>query len=68
MDSGKSVRITDCPNRYVGDDMIDFVNLIQHFEQGRLPVGGGVLDQTANFHDAARLFKSAIRELHKSDT
>lgn len=64
-DPTSPITITSCPSKYIGEEIIDLIDLIDHAEAGRLPVAGGVLDQTASFRSAMNLFnrfKSEIRE------
>ena len=43
-----------CPLSYLTPDVHRFLELLPLAEKGTLPVGGGVLDQTASFLEAWR--------------
>jgi len=47
--------------------MVEVGNLYHDWEAGRLPVDGGVLDQSAWFIEAMRVLQARIGEFHEED-
>ena len=60
-----SFELVGCPHDYA-DEMIDFVQIADLFNDGCPPVAGGSLDQASWFVDAARRLKSE-EQAHKGE-
>lgn len=56
-----------CPNRLVTADIHEAVSFVQWSENGSWPVRGGILDQSATFVDAKRVFESEVNRLTAED-
>lgn len=48
--------LTDCPKTMVGKDAAAFIRFAELWKQGRMPVAGAVLDQSAWFIDAVTTY------------
>lgn len=61
------IKIASCPNRYVGREVVEIVDLIQFADKGTLPAAGGLLNQTTSFRDAWRAFRYAMSAIKAED-
>lgn len=50
-------QVVGCPSEFVGD-MWQTINLIELFRKGAMPVSGGVLDQSCNFIECEKRFRT----------
>jgi hypothetical protein len=50
-------RVTECPSRYIGKELIQDIRIVTSTEQ-HLPVVGGLLDQSAWWFELKTLLKS----------
>lgn len=55
--------LTQCPNKFVGQELSQFFPLVDLFFEGIPPVAGGTLDQTKYFFDFATLVRSEDNQL-----
>ncbi len=60
------LKITGCPQQWVGSDTIAFIRYAELFRKGLPPVSGGAMDQTQSFIVAERFFERE-REAGESD-
>ena len=56
-DGKGTTEITECPMQYVGNDMIDAVNIAAMCGKGDWPIDGGLLNQSAWFLDFTQRLK-----------
>lgn len=53
--------MTQCPQRHIGPDIVDFVRIADRCKEFKaLPVEGGVLDQTQWFLDAYAFYRAEV--------
>lgn len=51
------VEVDKCPKLMVDEMSIMLLKFYKHYKNGVLPVGGGLLDQSAFFYDAMNLIE-----------
>jgi hypothetical protein len=58
--SGKTA-VTSCPKKLVTSDIWELIDLAYFAKQGAWPVTGGILDQSASFLDACKVYWSSLK-------
>ena len=54
---GGFYQVTECPSKYIGQELIQDIRIVTSTEQ-HLPVAGGLLDQSAWWFELKTLLKS----------
>jgi hypothetical protein len=65
MHGAAPIEITECPNKYCGENARQTVRLAAFAKRGLLPVAGGLLDQTQSFITALELVWSEQAEYRR---
>lgn len=50
--------LESCPNRFIGNEMHEVIQMADDYKAGHSPIVGGVLDQSASFIAACRFLAS----------
>lgn len=62
------LRITECPSKYIGVELIHDLNVIAMCEGGVMPVAGGVLDQSPWFLNLKRTIDGDLKRIRDEKT
>ena len=58
-------RLDHCPQKYIGGDMMEAINLAAYAMRGDWPIRGGMLDQSSWFVDLVSRLESEQNKIDK---
>lgn len=59
------IEISQCPQKFIGQQLIDDINIAETCQSGVFPVSGGLLDQPAYFVELSHRIKSETNKIER---
>lgn len=57
--------LTQCPQRFIGSELIEGINIVDGCQNGVLPVSGGLLDQPAYYMELSMRLKTETNMIER---